>query len=735
MVHGFSSGDSDDDTLMAVSDNDRKKQQTNVARIWVCALIGACLLTGSCLLAALDLRFNSRLQPDSHREPMPSRLTVLQLLESDQLRLAVEDAVLRLAVIAQRFQLPGKGSTLNLRPRSVKRTRLSAGKTRQLRQEAATTLKSSVQELLQHNPQTWARLSNLSVTREQGGTALSMLRSFTDERLLDLSMQAMMAISRDGTTHRHSMRSSATMDRLQEEVQNNAEEIRYLREELIPSSLHGLSDEVKQQHIKILSKKGAFNLHGDIAGWKSDLEISQVRRLDKHQKSESESLSAQWPMTATLPTMDVSEHQFDSSPPIGIPPPPIGINPFTPLNFFTIGAPAVSNLLGLVFLTLSALLPGRGGFPRNDAAQAAMWGLQGALTLGECFSNFGLPKGVVYFASCIIDVLFFGFDVAWVFFEGLPHNFPKQNVKCADFSQWPVIENLVCGNCVALVPTAPYGGMCDRYCKSFGHRCVFAAEEVDDDCTALSRFGCDESITNTRDMLCQCQGPEPDSPRCAAYSNWPSIKDATCGDCTALVDVRPFGRSCQSYCESFEHVCVRAADDDDDDCRVDRTVSCNRPQSSSDLLCTCERAAGAVSAIDDPRCASYSEWPKIFEFVCGDCEARVPSNAVVDGTRYTTCQEYCEMFDHECQEAVDDTICGENSAARIGCDEPAEFRFQRCTCVLPGNGEPVGRATTTSTTTSTTITTSTTSTTTATTTTTTTTTTNVGLGVGPGISN
>jgi len=133
MVHGLSSGESDDDTLMAISDNDRKKQQTNFARIWICALIGAFLLTGSCLLAALDLRFNIRLQPDSHREPMPSRLTVLQLLESDQLRLAVEDAVLRLAVIAQRFQLPGKGSTLNLRSQSVKRTRLSASKTRQLR--------------------------------------------------------------------------------------------------------------------------------------------------------------------------------------------------------------------------------------------------------------------------------------------------------------------------------------------------------------------------------------------------------------------------------------------------------------------------------------------------------------------------------------------------------------------------------------------------------------------------
>jgi len=255
MVHGFSSGESDDDTLMAVTENDRKKQQAYVSRIWIFVLMGACFLTGSCLLAALDLRFSSRLQTDSQKEPMPSRLTVLQLLESDQLRLAVEDAVLRLAVIAQRFQLPGKGSTLNLGPRSVKRTRLSASQTRQLRQEAATTLKVSVQELLQHNPQTWARLSNLSVTIEQGGTALSMLRSFTDERLLDLSVQAITAILRGGTTHKHSMRSSATMDRLQEEVQNNAEEIRYLREELIPSSLQGLSDEVKQQHIKILSKK------------------------------------------------------------------------------------------------------------------------------------------------------------------------------------------------------------------------------------------------------------------------------------------------------------------------------------------------------------------------------------------------------------------------------------------------------------------------------------------------
>lgn len=679
-TRGLSSEESDDDMLMTASEQVQRKLAP--PKLWaVCALAGACLIITSCLLTSLGYGLRSSLQYSTHIEPIPSHLTLFQLLESDHLRVAVEDAALRLAAIAEKFEASYSSSG----PKGTQRSGLSSSRERQLRQEAATCLRASVQKLLQDNPQAPLELSNLSITGDQGAMALSMLRSFTDERFLDLSIRAGEAIFGKDTGHRRSQHSGVIMDRLQEEVRKHGEEIRRLREELIPSNLHHLSDEVKQLHIKILRKKGAFDLHGDIAGWKSDVEVSKSRRLHGAQMISSKSqLSTPPPMAATQLPMDVPRYSNDPSPPIGIHP---GFKGLTPLNYFTIGAPTISNLLGLVFLTLTALLPGRSGFPRNNPAQYAIWSLQGATTLGECLANLGFHKGIVYFSSCIIDVMFFGFDVAWVFFDGLPHNFPQRNVKCADFSQWPAIENEACGNCVALVPTAPYGGRCDRFCESFGHRCVFAAEEDNDDCTALSRFGCDESITNTRDMLCQCHGAEPAPPRCAAYSNWPSIQNTVCGDCTALVKLRAFGGSCNSYCESFGHRCVRAAEEEDDKCTIRRRRDCDDEPSSSDALCTCELRsdASAVNAINNPNCASYSEWPKIFENVCGSCEARVPSStAVVDGKRYTTCEEYCKSFGHECQRAVDDTSCGADPDDVIPCNVQAEFRFQMCTCVLPG---------------------------------------------------
>jgi len=282
----------------------------------------------------------------------------------------------------------------------------------------------------------------------------------------------------------------------------------------------------------------------------------------------------------------------------------------------------------------------------------------------------------VYFSSCLIDVMFFAFDVAWVFFEGLPFNFPQKDVKCAEFSQWPAIQDVACGNCVALVPTAPYGGSCDRYCTSFGHQCVFAAEEVDDDCTALSRYGCFEAIENTRDMLCQCRGPETTQGRCVAYSSWPSISDTVCGDCTALVETKPVG-DCESYCQSFGHRYVTTAPNEDADCpSTDATFpnepyECDEEEESSETLCTCELPVGSPG-IEEPNCDPYSAWPKVFEKVCGSCEALVPSNAVVDDTQYTTCDEYCKLFGHECQRAVDDTSCGDpDDADVIRCDVPA----------------------------------------------------------------
>ncbi|CAE7197039.1 GUSB [Symbiodinium natans] len=57
---------------------------------------------------------------------------------------------------------------------------------------------------------------------------------------------------------------------------------------------------------------------------------------------------------------------------------------------------------------------------------------------------------------------------------------------------------------MALVETAPFGGRCDRYCESFGHVCVAAAEEQNENCEIKYTKPCDQPIEDTSDMLCKC---------------------------------------------------------------------------------------------------------------------------------------------------------------------------------------------------------------------------------------
>jgi len=78
--------------------------------------------------------------------------------------------------------------------------------------------------------------------------------------------------------------------------------------------------------------------------------------------------------------------------------------------------------------------------------------------------------------------------------------------SCADFANWPAVDDGVsCGACTALVLTADYGGKCANYCRSFGHVCVAAAEEEDENCVVKYHAQCDEEIIGTSDMLCTCK--------------------------------------------------------------------------------------------------------------------------------------------------------------------------------------------------------------------------------------
>eukprot|EP00931_Biecheleriopsis_adriatica_P057984 TRINITY_DN3444_c0_g2_i1.p1 TRINITY_DN3444_c0_g2~~TRINITY_DN3444_c0_g2_i1.p1 ORF type:complete len:757 (-),score=116.40 TRINITY_DN3444_c0_g2_i1:25-2295(-) len=79
---------------------------------------------------------------------------------------------------------------------------------------------------------------------------------------------------------------------------------------------------------------------------------------------------------------------------------------------------------------------------------------------------------------------------------------------CAAFGVWPDVDGVTCAGCTALVMTAPHGGRCDRYCESFGHICIAAAEEQDENCQVQYQRGCNEPISGTSDMLCTCQADQ-----------------------------------------------------------------------------------------------------------------------------------------------------------------------------------------------------------------------------------
>eukprot|EP00931_Biecheleriopsis_adriatica_P051995 TRINITY_DN3019_c0_g1_i4.p1 TRINITY_DN3019_c0_g1~~TRINITY_DN3019_c0_g1_i4.p1 ORF type:complete len:1534 (-),score=241.49 TRINITY_DN3019_c0_g1_i4:118-4719(-) len=98
---------------------------------------------------------------------------------------------------------------------------------------------------------------------------------------------------------------------------------------------------------------------------------------------------------------------------------------------------------------------------------------------------------------------------------------------CKDFSVWPNVDNgVTCGRCTALVLTAPYSGRCDKYCESFGLTCTSAAEEENDNCEVKYTARCDEEISGTSDMLCQCNAL-PVSQECTRADTTPFPQPST----------------------------------------------------------------------------------------------------------------------------------------------------------------------------------------------------------------
>jgi len=226
---------------------------------------------------------------------------------------------------------------------------------------------------------------------------------------------------------------------------------------------------------------------------------------------------------------------------------------------------------------------------------------------------------------------------------------PPAEPSCKPFAEWPDVDKVTCSGCRALVLTAPYGGRCDSYCGSFGHVCLAAAEEVNENCAVKYTARCDEQIAGTSDMLCTCGYAElpsssttppstassstssapaatetttqatttpirvtstsppadpsdPSGSCCSPFSLWPQVDNGiTCDSCTALVLTEPYGGRCDQYCESFGHVCVAAAEEEDENCAVKYVAECDVViAGTSDMLCTCHLPRDAGSCLPEP---------------------------------------------------------------------------------------------------------------------------------------
>eukprot|EP00931_Biecheleriopsis_adriatica_P093048 TRINITY_DN667_c0_g1_i1.p1 TRINITY_DN667_c0_g1~~TRINITY_DN667_c0_g1_i1.p1 ORF type:complete len:1526 (+),score=218.47 TRINITY_DN667_c0_g1_i1:80-4579(+) len=191
--------------------------------------------------------------------------------------------------------------------------------------------------------------------------------------------------------------------------------------------------------------------------------------------------------------------------------------------------------------------------------------------------------------------------------------------SCMNFDVWPNVDGITCQGCTALVLTSPYGGRCDTYCESFGHVCIAAFEEENEDCQVKFPAECNQEVGGTSDMLCTCSLPEaattstttitsavstsivtstsmspspPSGPlgSCSPFSIWPDVDNGiSCDDCTALVFTGPYSGRCDVYCESFGHVCVFAAEEEAENCQVKYSVGCDEDVAdTSDMLCTCK---------------------------------------------------------------------------------------------------------------------------------------------------
>jgi len=445
-------------------------------------LIGVIFFSAVCSLPLSKSKYGDLHIAASSEHSLRSKLlnianTTTQLLKSQELSEAVAQIAVRAVEAAAKLQQLGGENMENTQQQ------LPSDWKKQVQAAAVNNLGVTVDHLTHASAGLHSVLHEAHVTPQQAAALLDVLHALIDNRVLAVGVEVIQTCA------------VRTPEALQACVARKLEprdaELRKLREELLPNSLQVLTEGVKANHMQILRHHTIFKASGDVGAWHAEVEIqSHTQRRKLHEPA------APWhPIMSVLPRDQAQ---------LALPSAPVSQNmPATPINWYTVGAPAVSSGLGLLFLCLMALLPGPGGHGTNRAVANSLWGLQWAGTIGECFANFGLNKGIMYLAPCMIDAMFLGMEVIWVFFDGPSVARRKRITDCSPYVLWLNVTGL-CGNCIAITTSQTGADSCDLYCASIGHRCRFASLAAADTCFAKAPYRCNEVIPVGAPMLCQC---------------------------------------------------------------------------------------------------------------------------------------------------------------------------------------------------------------------------------------
>lgn len=206
--------------------------------LWLTGVLGMIALTIPALVAVS--RFHSSPKPEAHKEEP-------RLLESqDLLDLVVGHAV--------RFHEEGGGASVDTS---------DADTNADLRQEASHQVRSMLEKVSRANPEAGRLLSDVRMTPEQWSQSKSILNALHDKRVLEM-----------GTFVRKAVSDSHSAGEVEDKIATRADEIRKLRDELIPADLQEVATQPEgQNHWGFAMEKAEFSTSGQVGGWHGSLEI------------------------------------------------------------------------------------------------------------------------------------------------------------------------------------------------------------------------------------------------------------------------------------------------------------------------------------------------------------------------------------------------------------------------------------------------------------------------------